>query len=383
MSAPYAKHGSPSHEEIMNIADQLAECGVFNVSVTGGEPLIRKDFLEIVDALTKREIGLTTIYTNGWLIDEALLNALEEKGVRPSFRLSFDGIGRHDFLRGVPGAEEKTVAALKLLHERRYSTAVTMCLHRKNASVLRESVRLLASLGVKSVKFGSVIELGEWADPALKDLKLTRQEELELFETYIPQFFEDGAPLSVSMSGAFRYDKGSDHWSIFYRRECPKDKEDETLSCPVLGEAFYIGADGMVAPCQGMCECAFSTHFPSLKERPLREILTDSDYVRYSYATVGDMRRGNGECRTCEFIDRCAGSCRNSALLAGDNYYGADPNACYFFRNGWEERIRAAAEPAFEKYMLRSKGSWQTGGMARIVPRDREKARTEGSAADA
>lgn len=107
------------------------------------------------------------------------------------------------------------------------------------------------------------MELGEWADPALKDLRLTRQEELELFETYIPQFFEDGAPLSVSMSGAFRYDKGSDHWSIFYRRECPKDKEDETLSCPVPGEAFYIGADGMVAPCQGMCECAFSTHFPN------------------------------------------------------------------------------------------------------------------------
>ena len=156
------------------------------------------------------------------------------------------------------------------------------------------------------------------------------------------------------MSGAFLYEKGSKNWGIFYNRECPEDKEDKLLSCPVLGESFYLGADGMVAPCQGMCDSNFGKNFPTLKEKPLREILTDSDYVEYSYTTVGDVRRGNDECRKCEYIDRCAGSCRNSALLAGDNYYGVDPDACYFFKNGWEERIRAAAQPAFDEYIKRN-----------------------------
>ena len=353
MSAPHAKHGAPSHEEIMNVADQLAECGVFSASLTGGEPLIREDFPEIIDALNARGIALTTIYTNGWLVEEALLDALEQKGVHPSFQLSFDGIGWHDFLRGVPGAEEKTIAALKLLQRRGYSVAVSMCIHKKSAGVLRDSVRLLASLGVRSVKCGSMMEQGEWASPEVAGLRLTQQEELEMFEAYIPQYFTDDAPLSIMMSGAFLYEKGSKNWGIFYHRECPRDKEDERLSCPVLGEAFYIGADGVVAPCQGMCDCAYGRNFPSLKERPLREILTDSDYVKLSYATVGDVRRGNGECVRCEFIDRCAGSCRNSALMAGDNYYGVDPAACYFFKNGWEERIRAAAQPAFDAYIRR------------------------------
>ena len=265
-----------------------------------------------------------------------------------------NGPCRHDFLRGVPGAEEKTIAALKLLQERKYSVSVSMCIHRKSAHVLRDSVRLLASLGVTSVKCGSMMEQGEWASPDVAALQLTKQEELEMFEKYIPQYFEDDAPLSIMMSGAFLYEKGSANWGVFYHRECPADQEDKRLSCPVLGEAFYIGADGVVAPCQGMCDCDFGRSFPSIKEKPLREILTDSPYVKLSYATVGDVRRGNDECRTCEFIDRCAGSCRNSALLNGDNYYGVDPDACYFFKNGWEERIRAAAQPAFDEYIRRN-----------------------------
>ena len=36
MSAPTGKHGSPSYEEIIRVADMLAECGVFRVGLTGG-----------------------------------------------------------------------------------------------------------------------------------------------------------------------------------------------------------------------------------------------------------------------------------------------------------------------------------------------------------
>ena len=51
MSAPDAKYGELSHEQIMKMVDELSQCGIMNVSLTGGEPLVRSDFLEIVDAL--------------------------------------------------------------------------------------------------------------------------------------------------------------------------------------------------------------------------------------------------------------------------------------------------------------------------------------------
>lgn len=53
MSAPDAKFGELPHDTVMAIVDDLEKCGVMEVTLTGGEPLVRGDFLEIVDRLRK------------------------------------------------------------------------------------------------------------------------------------------------------------------------------------------------------------------------------------------------------------------------------------------------------------------------------------------
>ena len=354
MSAPCAKHGSPTKEQLLSVVDQLAECGVFTVGLTGGEPLIREDLWEIIDALAEREIGVNILYTNGWLVDETLLDRLEERKLRPNFQLSFDGVGWHDWLRGVPGAEEKTVAALKLLQERDYNVSVSVCLHRKNRGVLRKTVRLLASLGVKSVKCGRMMELGDWTSPELRDLQLSRQEELELFEEYIPQYFEDDAPVSIMMADTLMYTPGQADWRLYDVQCVTEEEEADALSCGVLKQNFYIGAEGMVAPCMGMCDCGFAEHFPNLFETPLREILRDSAYTTLTSVTVKDVRDHNPKCRECAWEDRCTGGCRNSVLMQCDDYYGVDEKLCRFFENGWEERLTKAAEEPFAAYLKRN-----------------------------
>ena len=354
MSAPHAKHGAPSHEQIIAIADQLAECGVFQVGLTGGEPLIREDFLDIVDALNERGIGIDVIFTNGWLVDEKLLDELDRRGVHPPFQLSFDGLGCHDFLRGVTGAEERTIKALKLLQEREHPVSISMCMHRENKHVLRETVKFLASLGVRSLKCGSMMELGEWARPELAELQLSKEEELELFEEYIPQYFEDDAPLSIMMSGVFMYNPGDPEWSIYNVRECSEADEKIAPSCGVLTRNFYIGAEGMVCPCMGMADCGYSKNFPNLFETPLKDILSGSEFHDLCHCTVGDIRDHNPKCRECKYVDRCTGGCRNAVLMAGDDYYGIDEGLCWFFENGGEERIAAAAKDAFAEYIKRN-----------------------------
>ena len=53
--------------------------------------------------------------------------------------------------------------------------------------------------------------------------------------------------------------------------------------------------------------------------------------------------------------------------MAGDNYCGVDPNACYFFKNGWEERIRAAAQPAFDEYIKRNPPEDESGDSLKMI----------------
>ena len=187
------------------------------------EPLIREDLWEIMDALSARKIGVSVVYTNGWLVDEALLDRLDERKMHPDFQLSYDGVGWHDWLRGVPGAEEKTIAALKLLRERKYDVSVSVCLHRRNRDTLRRTIKLLASLGVNSVKCGAMIELGEWASPEVSGLQLTRQEQLGMFEEYIPQYFEDDAPVSIMMGDVFMYTPGDEQCHLFNIRRVSKE----------------------------------------------------------------------------------------------------------------------------------------------------------------
>jgi hypothetical protein len=40
-------------------------------------------------------------------------------------------------------------------------------------------------------------------------------------------------------------------------------------------------------------------------------------------------------------------------LMQCDDYYGIDEKVCYFFENGWEERITKAAEEPFREYLKR------------------------------
>lgn len=78
MSAPEAKLGEMSHEEIMDVLKQLADAGINKISLTGGEPLVRSDFEEIVAYITSRKMRIIQIYSNGFLVNEKLLDMLDK-----------------------------------------------------------------------------------------------------------------------------------------------------------------------------------------------------------------------------------------------------------------------------------------------------------------
>lgn len=100
------------------ILPQLIEARVARLTVTGGEPFAHPDLVQIVRAA--RDAGMTvTICTNGTLIDEQDLDALQQIG-GVSCNVSLDGFSAqsHGKFRGNPASFDQTVATVRRLAER-------------------------------------------------------------------------------------------------------------------------------------------------------------------------------------------------------------------------------------------------------------------------
>ena len=87
MDAPDAALGELSTEEAFDLIDQMAECGVQNVDITGGEPFVRKDFWQLVDRILSHKMVINQVYTNGWLLDDSILDKFESRGLKPEFSI--------------------------------------------------------------------------------------------------------------------------------------------------------------------------------------------------------------------------------------------------------------------------------------------------------
>ena len=357
MSAPTGKIGEPSLDDCLDVVRQMEAAGVRTVSLTGGEALLRRDFFAIVDALIDADILIVTVMSNGLLVNEKTLDEFERRGLRPEFNMSFDGVGCHDWLRGVPGAEQAVLRAFSLCKERGFPTGAEYCLHKGNLSALRESVKLLGELGCQTLKVNRLNVEGEAL--GIADYAITRDEEFQTYLDYIPQFYEDGAPLSLMLSGFFHSD-GTDGFEIpFVKNEEGEDCGDYCL-CGHARNYMYITAEGAMVPCipMGSAEGGRQTrtdalipgqapdapllprrHFPNIRETSFADALRDSYYMNFIDTRLRDYFAHNPGCAVCEFRNRCAGGCRGRVAGNKDDLLARDEDACAFFRQGWYDRV--------------------------------------------
>src|SRR5437879_3842629 len=103
-------------QEVLDALQKLADFNILYLTLTGGEPLVRRDFFEI--ARRARELGFALrIYTNAYLIDEAMARKIRDIANPIEVEISTHG-GRpetHERLTCVPGSFKKVVDAVKHL----------------------------------------------------------------------------------------------------------------------------------------------------------------------------------------------------------------------------------------------------------------------------
>lgn len=116
------------------------------------EPMCHKSFLPILEGIYRRGMYVEELNTNGFYITQEILDRMKEIGCDPLIKISFDGLGHHDWLRNRKGAEEDALRAIALCIKNGFRVMAQTNVHRRNVDAMIATARLLDEMGVTKMR---------------------------------------------------------------------------------------------------------------------------------------------------------------------------------------------------------------------------------------
>ena len=150
-------------QEAKGLIDQISAVSRPLLILSGGEPLLRPDALELVryGAAKGFKMGLGS---NGSLIDDKAAKKLKEAGIATvSISLDSSIPGQHDDFRGVSGSWERAVNAIKALKENNVLVQVNTTVTQQNYGEIDDIMSLSEKLGVENFHLFFLVPTGRGA----------------------------------------------------------------------------------------------------------------------------------------------------------------------------------------------------------------------------
>lgn len=302
-------------QEAKKLIDTLEMMKVFNISFSGGEPLIRPDIFELLEYASQKRIGIDLL-TNGALITKEIIDCLENTNIF-HLQVSIDGIGKtHDDFRGIKGSYERAVNAIKLLRDVNYGVAVSSAVTKQNIDEIPKIIDMAVDLGASSYKTTFFMPTGR-GKGNVDDLIVTPKHIEKFTFMMIEKKEEIGDKINISCEIDYPWlVKGTDT-EIF---DSLKTEDSSKIGCTAGNSSFYITPDGKITP------CPFLRKFVAgdIRIKDVKEIWDNSPaFDIFRNITRGDLK---GKCSGCKYLGiSCYGGCRAAALAHTGDLYAEDP----------------------------------------------------------
>ena len=338
MQAPSGHYGQPSFPEMKQLIDQFVQANVIQVSLTGGEPFIRKDFLDILAYLYQQKIWVTQIYTNGLLITKDALNEIKNVGLFPYFQVSYDGLGFHERMRGTKNIDAQVIKKIRMIRETGFPVIIASNFDKKSIDCIQETYTLLRSLDIQAWRLGTPLAIGNWHG---QPDSLTLEEQASVYEPVLRRWISDGKPFEIVLGLFLRVQaRGT---STDYNAQHAK-LSLESYDCGSCRENPNLLPDGTLLPCPGYVDSPLKDHMPNLFSQDLSTIWKDSYLRSLIDLKKSDILAQNESCNYCEYFTQCGAGCRASALRETGNLMAKDPIACELWKKGMRQHFREVAE---------------------------------------
>lgn len=268
------------------------------MGMTGGEPLLRKDIIEIIKGA--RELGYRSfgIQTNGTplIANPELLDELVALGVR-AIGTNIDGVrASHDYFRGVPGSFDQICDLVRRLNSyEKLKVTVTTVLSRHNISELEQVRDIVNDLQPGAWRLIPMIPIGRGF--INKDALLTPEEYKRLFD-FIKDQYHNNKNIKVAL--------GCGDWGGF---EYEGQVRPYIWRCLAGVSVLGILYDGSIAGCSNIERSYIQGN---IKTDRIKEIW-DTRYQAFRDSSLHQ----NGDCAECDQWEFCKGGPMHNRLPDG------------------------------------------------------------------
>jgi radical SAM protein with 4Fe4S-binding SPASM domain len=320
--------------EARRLCRELAELGCQHVTLSGGEPLLRKDWALIAETLVDSGVAVGMI-TNGSLWTPEVATTVKGVGLE-SIAFSVDGFEpAHDYQRRVPGHWRAVLKAIDHAASTGLRVSVVTTINSRNLRELEALRELLGQHGVLRWQVQFATPTGNLAE--------NRSLVLE------PRDVLYAVPLIAGMCQDQRLPKLHPGHNVGYFGE-----PEEWLRDPQAVVPFWIGclaglsvvgieSHGNIKGCLSLPSALNGVDAfveGNLRASSLRDIWCKEG--AFAYCREFRVESLDGFCRTCDYGDICRGGCTWACFaeqgLVRDNAY------CY-----WRQLHQAEAGPVPEK----------------------------------
>ncbi|MBL1351744.1 MAG: radical SAM protein [Zetaproteobacteria bacterium] len=152
-----------SFDEIYLSLQQIRELGRPFIQFTGGDPLIHRDLIRLVQAAHQLDFQGIEIYTNGLLLTDKLLAQLQPYQPQLSFSVYADCAEIHDAITRVQGSWKRTLAAMQRAIDQGFEVRVGVVIMQENAEHIAELPHFLETkfgLSPAHIRFDPVNTVG-------------------------------------------------------------------------------------------------------------------------------------------------------------------------------------------------------------------------------
>lgn len=301
--------------EAIALCDQIAGLGLKWITLSGGEPLTRKDIPKIVKRLTDKGVSVNII-TNGWMLKD-VAGKLKESGVA-TVAISIDGPEDiHDKIRR-EGSFARSAEAFSTLKELGIQTGAVTTITKLNIDRLEELKEQLIVMGVDTWQVQLGLPMGN----------LKQQEDWVLEPAQINQIID--FCYKTAKEGRIRI-YPADCIGYYTRKELEIKKisyQTEQVSiwngCNAGTNGFGILHNGDILGCTSIRSREYVEG--NIRERLLRDIWEDENTFLWRRNMTKEQLAG--DCRTCRYGSKCLGGCPNTRLtmngsMESDNQYCA------------------------------------------------------------